>query len=183
MALPKGNKYTVDDIYSLPDGERAELIDGDIYMMATPGRVHQFISSELHFAIMSYIKGKGGACEVYAAPFSVFINEDDINYVEPDMSVICDKNKLTDKGCVGAPDWVIEIVSPSSLKMDYMIKLFKYREAGVKEYWIVDPKDKIVYVYDFANDNMVKYTFDDKVKVNIYDDLEIDFSVFTNDLK
>jgi Uma2 family endonuclease len=67
--------------------------------------------------------------------------------------------------------------------MDYMIKLFKYREAGVKEYWIVDPKYKSVSVYDFANDNMVKYTFDDKVKVNIYDDLEIDFSVFTNDLK
>jgi Uma2 family endonuclease len=183
VSLSKGKKYTVDDIYSLPDGERAELIDGEIYMMATPGRVHQEISMVLSTKIRNYIDDKNGGCKVYAAPFSVFINEDDINYVEPDISVICDKNKLTDKGCVGAPDWVIEIVSPSSLKMDYMIKLFKYREAGVKEYWIVDPKDKIVYVYDFANDNMVKYTFDDKVKVNIYDDLEIDFSVFTNDLK
>lgn len=84
-------------------------------------------------------------------------------------------NKLTDKGCVGAPDWAIEIVSPGSRRMDYSVKLFKYRSAGVREYWIVDPDKNFILVYDFANDDSEQYTFQEKVKVNIYDDLYIDF--------
>lgn len=87
-----------------------------------------------------------------------------------------DKSKLTDRGCTGAPDWIIEVVSPGSQRMDYMIKLFKYRTAGVREYWIADPKDKTVSVYDFANDDMRKYEFGDKIKAGICETLEIDFS-------
>jgi Uma2 family endonuclease len=177
MELPKENSYTIKDIYALPEGERAELIDGQIYYMAAPSRNHQRISHFLDKTIGNYIDSKDGSCEVYHAPFAVFLNKDDKNYVEPDISVICDTDKLDDKGCQGAPDWIIEIVSQSSQKMDYMIKLFKYRTAGVREYWIVDPLDNTVVVYDFENDNMNKYTFANKIKVGIYDDLEIDFSI------
>ena len=85
-----------------------------------------------------YIRKNNGECEVFPAPFAVFLNDDDMNYVEPDISVICDKNKISDKGCQGAPDWVIEIISPSSMAMDYFTKLFQYQKSGVREYWIVD---------------------------------------------
>lgn len=128
--LKKQTVYTISDIYALPDGERAELIDGQIYNMAPPGRLHQKISWKLHQAIANYIDSRNGLCEVYAAPFAVFLNDDDINYVEPDLSVIGDLSKLDDKGCHGAPDWVIEIVSSGSRSRDYMTKLFKYRTSG-----------------------------------------------------
>ena len=131
--LKKQTVYTISDIYALPDGERAELIDGQIYYMAPPGRLHQKISWKLHQAIANYIDSRNGLCEVYAAPFAVFLNDDDINYVEPDLSVIGDLSKLDDKGCHGAPDWVIEIVSSDSRSRDYITKLFKYRTAGVRE--------------------------------------------------
>ena len=106
----------------------------------------------------------------------MFLNEDDKNYVEPDISVICAPEKLTDNGCTGAPDWIIEIVSPGSRRMDYFVKLFKYRTAGVREYWIVDPEKSRVTVYLFDSDNTEEYSFSDTVKVGIYDDLEIDLS-------
>ena len=109
-------------------------------------------------------------------PFAVFLNADDKNYVEPDISVICDRNNLDDRGCSGAPDWMIEIVSLGSQRMDYMIKLFKYRTAGVREYWIVDKAKNRITVYNFEKDDMKEYTFTDSVKAGIYTDLEIDFS-------
>ena len=152
MPLPKENTYTTDYIYSLPEGQRAELIDGVIYDMAQPNRLHQELVSELHYKITDYIKKNKGVCKVYPAPFAVFLNADDRNYVEPDISVICDNNKLDDKGCNGAPDWIIEIASPSTKRIDYSIKLFKYRSAGVREYWIVNPRTRIVNVYDFEKE-------------------------------
>lgn len=177
MPAPAQEKrYTIDDIYALPNGERAELIDGQIYMMAPPNRKHQTIARELFSSINSYIKSKGGSCEPFFAPFAVFLNKDDTNYVEPDISVICDKSKLTDKGCSGAPDWIIEIVSPGSRRMDYFTKLFKYRTSGVREYWIVDPDRKRIIVYDFESEDTGEYTFSESVKVCIYDDLYINFS-------
>lgn len=168
--LRKEDIYTIDDIYNLPDGERAELIDGKIYYMAPPNTKHQRLISELHYQIKDYIKRNNGECEVFPAPFAVFLNENDKNYVEPDISVICDKNKITDKGCNGAPDWIIEIVSPSSKQMDYYKKLFKYRTAGVWEYWVVDSERRIVTVYNFEHDTMVEYPFGDDVPVGIYED-------------
>ena len=126
MPLPKEANYTIDDIYNLPEGERAELIDGQIYYMSPPARIHQKLIFELSLLIGNYIKNKQGECEVYPAPFAVFLSENNKNYVEPDISVICDSKKLNDKGCVGAPDWILEIVSPSSKRMDYFTKLFKY---------------------------------------------------------
>jgi len=165
--------YTLEDIYGLPDGQRAELIDGKIYYMAPPSFSHQKISRKLHQAIANYIDEKKGECEALAAPFAVFLNEDDINYLEPDISVICDLSKLDEKGCHGAPDWIIEIVSPSSRQMDYYKKLFQYHTAGVREYWVADPEKGIVTVYDFEKDSMEEYTFGEKVPVGIYDGYSI----------
>ena len=177
MPLLKEQLYTVDYIYNLPDGERAELIDGKIYNMTPPRRKHQKISIKLAAIIDNYIVSKGGSCEVYAAPFAVFLNNDQYNYVEPDISVICDKSKLDEYGCNGAPDWVIEIVSPGSKRMDYLTKLFKYREAGVREYWIVDPERNLITIYNFEEEGDIQtYTFSDTVKAGIYEDLYIDFS-------
>ena len=121
--------------------------------------------------------GKGGDCKVYPAPFAVFLNADNKNYVEPDISVICDKSKLNDYGCVGAPDWIIEVASPDTRQRDYGIKLFKYRSAGVREYWIVNPENRIVHVYDLAHDEKTElYEFDDMIPVCICDDLHIRMS-------
>ncbi len=177
MALQQNKIYTIKDIYSLPDGQRAELIDGQMYMMAPPDYKHQKIVMELSAIIHQYIKSHKGNCEVLPAPFAVFLNADDLNYVEPDISVICDKNKLTEKGCNGAPDWIIEIASPSTSRIDYGIKLFKYRSAGVREYWIVNPKTYTVNVFDFENEKVSnQYSFDDNISVCIYEDLNINLS-------
>lgn len=166
--------YTIDDIYALPDGQRAELIDGQIYNMAPPKRIHQKLINRLSQIITNFIDSKHGDCEVYPAPFAVFLNADDKTYVEPDISIICDKNKLNDYGCSGAPDWIIEIVSPSTERMDYGTKLFKYRSAGVREYWIVNPVNRTINIYDFkSNEKTGQYSFDNRISSCIYDDLNI----------
>jgi len=178
MALSKEISYTIEDIYNLPDGERAELIDGQIYYMAPPSTNHQRLVGTVFNLISNYIYKNNGSCEPFISPFAVFLNEDDKNYVEPDISVICDKSKITENGCIGAPDWIIEIVSPSSRKMDYFIKLFKYRTAGVREYWIVDSIKNRVTVYNFESEDTSEYAFSDSIKVGIYDDLYIKLSDF-----
>ena len=177
MEIPQEKTYTIEDIYALPDGQRAELIDGQMYMMAPPRTIHQRISSALHVAIYQYIKSRSGSCEVFAAPFAVFLSRDNRNYLEPDLSIICDKDKLDDRGCNGAPDWIIEIISPSDPQRDYGIKLFKYRTAGVREYWIVNPSTRAVNVYDFEEEiGTNQYTFSDDIPVCIYEDLSINIA-------
>lgn len=171
--LKKEELYTIEDIYALPNGERAELIDGKIYYMAPPNTKHQRLVHFFDREIGNYIQSKHGECEVFPAPFAVFLNENDTNYVEPDISVICDKNKISDQGCHGAPDWIIEIVSPSSKQMDYYKKLFKYRTAGVREYWVVDPEKELVTIYDFEKDSMEEYSFDKDIPVGIYEGFSI----------
>ena len=180
-AFRRKEYHTIEDIYALPDGERAELIDGQIYDMAPPSRTHQRISSYLHNEIYNHIKKNGGSCEVYAAPFAVFLNEDDTTYLEPDISVICDSSKLDERGCQGAPDWVIEIVSPGSKQMDYFKKLFLYRNAGVREYWIVDPTKKHVIVYKFEQEIMEQYSFWEDVAIGIFEDFRIRLAIFANE--
>ncbi|MCI9174704.1 MAG: Uma2 family endonuclease [Lachnospiraceae bacterium] len=165
--------HTIEDIYTLPDGIRAELIEGRIYYMAPPNTRHQKIVSDLHYQIKDFIRKNNGECEVFPAPFAVFLNKDDTNYVEPDLTIICDENKITDKGCNGAPDWVIEIVSPSSRAMDYFTKLFKYRASGVREYWIVDPIKEMVMAYRFEKETMEQYSFGEDVPAGIYEGFSI----------
>lgn len=174
MPLPQEMLSTIEDIYALPDGQRAELIDGRIYHMAPPNFLHQKLIMELSAAIHQHIKSKKGNCEVLPAPFAVFLNQDNQNYVEPDISIICDKNKLNQQGCNGAPDWIIEIISPSTERLDCGIKLFKYRSAGVREYWIVNPKLRTVTVYDFEHNEKTKqYGFNEEISSCIFPDLSI----------
>lgn len=172
-ALRREEIHTIDDIYALPERERAELIDGKIYYMAPPSWKHQRMSGRLYQTIANYIDSQNGQCEVLAAPFAVFLNNDDTNYLEPDISVICDRSRLDDKGCHGAPDWVIEIVSPSSRPMDYFTKLFKYRTSGVREYWIVDSIKQRVTVYFFEKETVEEYSFGTDIPVGIYEGFSI----------
>lgn len=178
MSMAQPRLYTEEDYYKLPEDVRAELIDGQIYYQAAPSRIHQRILSDLHAIIYHYIKSKNGSCEVYPAPFAVKLQKDIKNIVEPDISVICDRNKLTDQGCTGAPDWIIEIISPSTSSHDYIRKLNLYADAGVREYWIVNPQNKSIYVYHLEETQFetTAYTFQDTIKVNIYEDFFIDFS-------
>ena len=177
MPLPLKKNYTVEDIYALPEGQRAELIDGQMYIMAPPNTRHQRLVSELTITIGNYIRSKAGNCTIFPAPFAVFLNRDDLNYVEPDITVICDNKKITEKGCNGAPDWIIEVASPGTSRMDYGIKLFKYRSAGVREYWIVNPKTCTVNLFDFEHEKMSnQYSFEDTVPVCIYEDLQINIA-------
>jgi len=171
--LKNQENYTINDIYELPDGKRAELIDGQIYYMAPPSTEHQRISEKIYTGIYQYINEKEGGCEVFAAPFAVFLDKTQKTYVEPDISVICDKNKITSKGCIGAPDWVIEIVSISSKRMDYLVKLLQYSNAGVREYWIVDPLKSHVMVYNFENQTMEEYSFGENIPAGIYNGFSI----------
>ena len=119
MPLPKMQTvtHTSKQYWNLPEGQRAELIDGHLYAMAPPGRIHQKLEGELYYIIKDYIKSNNGSCDIYPAPFAVNLDAEDKNWVEPDISVICDPDKLTDRGCEGAPDWIIEIISPSSRRI------------------------------------------------------------------
>ena len=147
MPLAKQN-CTAEDYWGLPEGMRAELIDGELWDLASPSRKHQEIVHELDRSLGNFIASKGGSCKVYPAPFAVNLFADDTTFVEPDISVVCDRDKLSDRGCEGAPDMVVEVVSPSNPRMDYVSKLSLYQEAGVREYWICDPERERVLVYD-----------------------------------
>jgi Uma2 family endonuclease len=140
--------YTYADVLEWDEGERCELLDGELVMLAAPSRVHQEMLMEISAQLHAFLKGK--PCKVYPAPFGVRLfpkedNSDDV-FFEPDITVVCDPAKLDDKGCKGAPDLVVEILSPSTIKNDLFYKLNKYLAAGVREYWIVDPEEKILSV-------------------------------------
>ena len=122
-ALAQTKFYNEDDYYNLPDDTRAELIDGQFYNMSAPSRVHQEILMFLSNKIVNHINSKNGSCKVYPAPFAVKLFQDADTIVEPDISVICDTGKLTERGCTGAPDWIIEIISPGNPGHDYVRKL------------------------------------------------------------
>ena len=184
---PIDNKtYTYTDYLKFTDDEPVEIIDGRISAMSpAPSRIHQEIITEILVELRNYIKSNNGPCKVYPAPFDVIFKHDDEdvinsrNIVQPDISVICDKNKLTDKGCTGSPDMIVEIISPYNPSNDYVRKLNLYETFKVKEYWIINPIKKNILVYtltDNGYDAPNSYTFQDKVKVNIYDNLEIDFN-------
>ena len=177
MSILKKYTYTIEDIYALPEGRRAELINGKIYDMAPPNRIHQKLVSNLTVSLANYIKSKKRTCEVYPAPFAVFLNADEKTYVEPDISVICDPEKLSDRGCEGSPDFIIEIVSPGSRKMDYTTKTTLYSDAEVREYWIVDLAKERTTIYRYEEDAAPTIIpFDQSIQVGIYRDLHITIS-------
>lgn len=174
MPLFKNGTYTSEDYWNLPDDHRAELIDGQLYDMTPPSYIHQKLVSKLTSSINQYIDAQKGNCEVLPAPFAVNLTGNDKTWVEPDISVVCDKNKISDRGYEGAPDFVIEIVSPSSRKMDYSTKNALYSDAGVREYWIVDPAKEQTTVYRYEEDAAPAIIpFHQAVTVGIYSDLKI----------
>ena len=153
MAIPAEKaRYTFADVLEWENGEQAEIIDGEVTMMGTPSSMHQEISVELTRQLANYLEGK--QCRVYHAPFAVRLFErdgdapEDVDtVVEPDLSVVCDRSKIDKRGCKGAPDLIIEILSPSSRRHDRLVKLNLYQRAGVREYWIVDPENRAVQVF------------------------------------
>lgn len=172
---------TLDQYEALPEDKRAEVFDGVIYDMASPSQIHQTILTELLVIIRNNIKSKNGSCSVFPAPFDVKLSDKPLTIVQPDIMVICDKDKLDGKRCNGAPDFIIEIVSPGNPSDDYIRKLYYYKNYGVREYWIVDPKRKTISVNYFeGNIVSVQYPFDSIIKVNIYEDLFINFSEIAN---
>lgn len=174
MPLPNRTTYTSEDYWNIPEGQRAELINGQLYAMTPPSFKHQKLISQFTKILGNYIDAHQGECEVIPAPFAVNLDSNDKDWVEPDISVICDKSKLTDRGCSGAPDLIIEIVSPSSRKMDYSKKMTLYSDSGVREYWIVDTAKEMVTVYFFQKDAAPAiFSFDQAVPVEIYGDLSI----------
>lgn len=180
--------YTYEDYLKFHQDEIVEIIDGRISAMSpAPSRIHQEIIMEISAEIRNYIKSNSGQCKVYPAPFDVVLvdeNQDpkeSKNIVQPDISVICDKNKLTEKGCTGSPDMIVEVISQHNPRNDYVKKLSLYEQFRVKEYWIVNPMKKNILVYILTENGYGMpdmYTFNDIVKVNIYDNLEINFKSF-----
>ncbi len=164
---PKQGFYTLEDYLALPDDRRAELIDGYLYDMATPIKVHQAILGELY--IQFYVCAeKHPECELFFAPADVVLNNDKRTVVQPDLFIYCNKEPRDKKRHYGAPDFVIEILSPSNRAHDLFLKLNKYHDAGVREYWIVDPQNLKVLVYHFEkNDYPVSFTFEDQIPVGI----------------
>ena len=144
--------YNAEDYWNLPQNRRAELIGGELWDLASPSREHQEIVYEFGRRLGDHIRARNGSCKVYPAPFAVNLFADNTTFVEPDLSVICDRSKLSDRGCEGAPDLVVEVVSPSNPEMDYISKLNLYRQAGVREYWICDPLKERVLLYRFGTD-------------------------------
>ena len=185
MALPsKRMRYTFADALTWEENERIEIIDGEAVMMAPPVRIHQEISGELFFQLANYLRGKG--CKVYAAPFAVRLFEKDgedpedvDTMVEPDIAVICDPAQLDKYGCRGAPDMVVEILSPSTQRQDRFTKFSLYQRAGVREYWIVDPENKFVQSFWLEDGRYAVKEFGaagDKMCVNVLEDCVIDLS-------
>ena len=181
----RNGSYTLDDYYALPDDQRVELIDGYFYTMTAPTFGHQSIGGEIYRQIANYIMDKGGRCRPFIAPVDVQLDCDNKTMVEPDVGIVCDTSKIKRFGIYGAPDFLVEVISPSTKKKDYALKLSKYMEAGVREYWIVDFVQEKILVYFFESDNYpVIYGFDKPVPVNIYDgDLSIDFTNIAKWLK
>lgn len=174
----RNGSYTLDDYYALPDERRVELIDGYFYDMSSPTFGHQSIGGEIHRQIANYILEHGGKCRPFIAPMDVQLDCDNKTMVQPDVGIVCDSAKIKRFGIYGAPDFIVEVISPSTKKKDYALKLSKYMEAGVREYWIVDFAQGKILVYFFESDVYpVIYGFDQPVPVNIYGgNLKIDFS-------
>ena len=177
-ALAKGRKYTVEEIEAMPEDVLVELIDGTLYYMATPTEKHQDLLMFLSVEICNHIREKKKPCKVYQGPLALYLNQDSETYLVPDLMVVCDRSKIENKGIVSGPDVVMEVVSPSSRTRDYILKLNKYQEAGVREYWILDPKEEKIIVYQFENEMIKIYGFQDRIPVAALDGLEIDFSGF-----
>ena len=191
-ALDLNKQYSYADYLTWKFEERVELIKGRIFKMTpAPARKHQKISGKLFTRFSNFFYQH--SCDVYSAPFDVRFpsgegNKQTYTVVQPDISRICDKSKLDDRGCVGAPDLIVEILSPATSKKDAKDKFYLYEENGVKEYWMADPNTKLLDIFVLGDDKKYhfagKFTEEDTVKVSIFPELEIDLKeVFEDDVE
>lgn len=183
MSLPEGNKkHTYADYLTWPENERWEIIDGAAHMQSAPSWQHQSISGELYRQISNYLHDK--PCRAFASPFDLCLaeykeNDDEIsNIVKPDIVIVCDERKLRKTGYFGVPDLIIEISSPSTTRLDRVVKFNKYEKVGVKEYWIVEPDGKYISVFTLQENKRYGrpelYTEEDKVQLAVFPDCTVD---------
>lgn len=160
--------YTLEDYWSLPDDLRVELIDGVFYNMTAPASIHQLIAGQIYAAFLSCIEEHHMSCIPFIAPTDVRLHCDDRTMLEPDVFIVCDRNKILEKYIMGAPDLVVEILSKSTRVKDMTTKLSHYKQAGVREYWIVDPEQRkiIVYLLEIDMDILI-YGFEDRIPIGI----------------
>lgn len=177
--------YTYEDLLEMDEDKRYELIDGKLYLMGAPVTIHQLLLGELGVQFISYLKGK--ECKAIMSPIDVRLDApkrgNKARYVvQPDLVVICDKEKIDKKGIIGSPDLAIEILSPSTKQHDKLVKFNIYQHYKVKEYWIIDIEEQIVYPY-ILNDEGVytlprMYEITEDIKVNVLDNLTISLKEF-----
>ena len=179
--------YTVDDYMKLPEDVRVELIDGYFYDMASALPLHQQILGQLHLQVYNCIEKSDRSCEVYLAPSDVQLDCDIYTMVQPDLYVICELQDPKQHAFQGAPEFVVEILSPSTRSHDKVRKFRKYRNAGVKEYWIIDPENRKVMVFDFSQDpegSRKEYCFEDMIPIGLSGGTcEIDFAKISHNIK
>lgn len=181
MPMSAGKCYTVEEFYALDIKKPCELINGHIVDMSpSPSIMHQQLSGEIFYTIKDYIKKNNGTCRVFEAPTDVRLDD---NIVVPDIFVACDPDRFDEQKYNGAPEWIIEIVSPGNSERDYKEKLFLYKSAGVREYWIIDQMSEKVVVYLFGKPNITDfYTFDDTITVGLYKNSEVPLTICINEL-
>lgn len=177
--------FTLEDYYALPDDQRVELIDGVFYDMAAPTIAHQIVASEIWDQLSDYIKGQKGGCLPLVSPVDVQLDQDDKTMVQPDVLIVCDRGKVINRCIYGAPDFIAEVLSESTARKDMVIKLDKYQKAGVKEYWMIDLKQKRVLVYDFQQNKSVSiYGIDSRIPVRIFEEAcTVDFAAIYSQIE
>jgi Uma2 family endonuclease len=185
LPVKQPGEYTLEDYYNIPDERRVELIDGVIYDMNAPSIYHQLVSAEIVYQMKTCKEQHGLPCFPFAAPVDVQLDRDEKTMVQPDVIIICDRNKMIRRCIYGAPEFVLEILSPSTRSKDQILKLKKYKEAGCREYWVIDIENKTVTVFMFEEENWPRhYTFDDKIPVGISNfKCEIDFTKVRDQLE
>lgn len=162
--------YTLEDYLALPEERRVEMIDGVFYDMAAPTTVHQAIGGFMHKQLLDFVMEQGGACMPFMSPVDVQLDCDEKTVVQPDVLIVCDRAKFRNGRVFGAPDFLAEVLSPSTRKKDMSLKLYKYMNAGVREYWIIDPDKKAVIVYDLEHEAIpAVYGFDTEIPVLVWD--------------
>ena len=189
-AMSETGDKTLADYLALPEDRRVELINGVFYDMAAPTTVHQDIAGSIYVQFRNFVAKNGGSCKPYISPIDVQLDRDDKTMVQPDVIVMCNRDQITKACIVGAPSLVIEVLSPSSRYMDTVRKLRKYRNAGVREYWMIYPEEQKIQVYlfeqraDGKTEMPIEYTFADKVPVGIWDNkCEVDFAEIAREIE
>ncbi len=176
--------YTIEDCDALPEDVRTELIDGVIYYISAPTFAHQAIAGYVHAKLFNHITNKGGHCLPVISPIDVELDKDNKTRVQPDVLIVCDRSKVIQRCVYGAPDFILEVLSPSTKRKDMIIKLNKYLTAGVKEYWMIDPEKKKLIVYNLQDQKDLFpeiYEFDQKVAINVLEEpCEIDLEDMYN---